>query len=360
MKKQRRKRKLKKNVVIALSFISLIIGFAIGSYVYKTYNNFKHGIINQYQKKGIEAKDITVEIEEGSSIKAIAKKLKISGLIDNEYLFILKCRQEQLSDKFHYGTFNFNTYMNFYDIAEIMQNPNKNTDFIKLIIKEGDSIKDIAQNVENLGLMTKEEFLNKCDNVELDYDFIKQIPKRDNRLEGYLFPDTYFLSSNADIDEILNKILDRFEEMYSLELIQKTKDIGMTIDDVIIMASIIEKEVKFPSERSTVASVIFNRLKENMKLQMDCTVLYALGENKDRVLETDIQINSEYNTYYINGLPVGPISNAGIDCIKAVLNPEDTNYLYYVVKDDLTGEHFFTADYNEFLNAKQKYTSKFE
>jgi len=155
-------------------------------------------------------------------------------------------------------------------------------------------------------------------------------------------------------------MLTRFEDIYDAETRAKAAEMGLTMDEVIIIASIIEKEIRRDDERELAASVIFNRLNIGMKLEMDATVLYALGVNKDRLLYADLEIVSPYNTYMYHGLPAGPITNPGKACIDAALNPAETNYIYYVVKDSETGEHFFTSDYNEFLIAKELYTSQFD
>jgi UPF0755 protein len=113
----------------------------------------------------------------------------------------------------------------------------------------------------------------------------------------------------------------------------------------------------YPEERTTVASVIYNRINKGMKLQLDASVLYALGNRKSRVLYSDLEIADEHNTYYVTGLPIGPIGNPSKECIFAAANPDKTDYIYYVLEDTNTGQHYFTADYDDFLKAKEKYLS---
>lgn len=230
---------------------------------------------------------------------------------------------------------------------------------VTFLINEGKTQQDIADMLENENIISADEFMNACNNNQYNYSFLQNIPHRNSRLEGYLFPDTYFFSLNPDADEIINKLLTKFDDVYTDDMIKRANELEMTVDDIITVASIIEKEVKIAEERPVVASVIYNRLKNNMRLQMDSTVLYAMGEHKDRVTNEHLQTESPYNTYNVDGLPEGPICNPGFDSINAALYPEDTDYLYYVVQDDATGKHYFTNDYNDFLNAKQKYISKF-
>lgn len=141
---------------------------------------------------------------------------------------------------------------------------------------------------------------------------------RVNRLEGYLYPDTYFLGEDESSESIINKLLRRFDEMYTQEIQQKGAELGLTTDEIIIIASIIEEEIKVQEGKSIATSVVFNRIKNGMKLQMDAILT-----------------------------------------IEAVVNSADTDYIYYVVEDDTTGEHFYTADYDEFLAKKREYTKKF-
>lgn len=233
---------------------------------------------------------------------------------------------------------------------------------LTLLIKEGQTQQDIANTLEQMGVMTADQFMNTCNNTTFDYPFLMSLPKdtqRKNKLEGYLYPDTYFIYDNSTPEMVINKLLTRFNELFTPEMIKKASDMGLTIDEVVTIASIIEREVKYTPEKPIVASVVFNRLKQGMKLQMDATVLYAKGEHNDRTLTEDTKIQSPYNTYYVDGLPIGPIGNPSIDTINAVLNPAKTDYLYYVLKDEQTGEHFFTSDYNQFLKAKEQYIKNF-
>jgi UPF0755 protein len=132
---------------------------------------------------------------------------------------------------------------------------------------------------------------------------------------------------------------------------------NLTVDEAVIMASLIESEAKYPEDREKISSVMYNRIEQGMKLQMDASVLYALGERKSRVLYADLEVEDEHNTYYVSGLPVGPIGNAGVACLEAAVNPADTDYIYYVVENQETGEHYFTNNYNDFLNASNNYKS---
>jgi UPF0755 protein len=216
-------------------------------------------------------------------------------------------------------------------------------------------VRDIAVYLESLELMTADEFIEAAETHDFNYGFLYGLPvsERRYRLEGYLFPDTYYVSADPTPDEVINKMLTRFDEIFTNEYRQQAEDLGLTIDEAIIIASMIEKEVSVETERPLVSQVIHNRLELGMALQIDATVLYALDKRPDRLLLTDLEIDSPYNTYKYGGLPVGPISNPGADSIRAALFPEEGNYLFYVLQDPETGVHFFSDDYQEHLGAQE-------
>jgi UPF0755 protein len=172
-------------------------------------------------------------------------------------------------------------------------------------------------------------------------------------LEGYLFPDTYYVSAEPTPDEVIGKMLTRFDDIFTDEYEQRAAELGLSVDEAVTIASIIEKEVSVDTERPLVSQVIHNRLELGMELEIDATVLYALDKRPDRLLYADLEVDSPYNTYAYGGLPVGPISNPGADSIHAALFPEEGNYLFYVLQDPETGVHFFSDDYQEHLGAQQ-------
>ncbi len=334
---------------------------------YSFYNLYSNGGINLSKRDGIAEREVQITIPEGTSIKSIAEALETAGIIDNSTFFYLRCKYEDIGTKFQAGDFILTNKMDFEELVTTLEKAIVQVDNsqLKLLIKEGDTQESIANNLDAMGIVTYEEFMSVANNLSnfYSFDFVQQIPQnesRASRLEGYLYPDTYFLSEDETAESIILRLLNRFDQLYTEELKAKTTQAGLTIDEVVTIASIIEKEIKYAPERAIAASVIFNRLEVGMKLQMDATVLYAKQEHSDRTTIADTQIESPYNTYYIEGIPVGPIANPSIACIEAVLNPADTDYIYYVVEDDSTGQHFYTSDYNEFLKAKQEYLKKFD
>lgn len=168
-----------------------------------------------------------------------------------------------------------------------------------------------------------------------------------------MFPDTYEFKAGATEHEIINKMLGRFEEILNSEI---SKELGdRSLDDLIIMASIVEREARVESERPIIAAVFYNRLKVDMQLQSCATIQYILGTNKERLLYKDLEIESPYNTYLNSGLPAGPICSPGRDSLKAALEPANVDYLYFVLKKyDGDGSHNFASNYNDFLKYKSQ------
>lgn len=356
--RKKRKRKVKKYPIIILCLL-LIIGISISLVSYNYYSLYQKGGIKP--NKNSLGQDVNISIKMGTTTKQISEALKEANIVDNSLFFYLKAKNDGVYQNFQAGDFVLNTSMEYNQIIETLQKTQQSKQ-LKLLVKEGQTQEDIANTLDEHGIVSYDEFMNACNTLNFDYDFLKDLPKdtaRTSKLEGYLYPDTYYLSENETAESIINKLLSRFDELYTDDMVKKAENMGLTTDEVITIASIIEREVKYKPEKNIVASVVYNRLKQNIKLQMDATVLYAKKEHSDRTLISDTKIESPYNTYYINGLPVGPISNPSIDTIEAVLNPANTDYLYYVVKDTNTGEHFFTSDYNEFLKAKDEYVKKF-
>jgi len=251
-------------------------------------------------------------ISQGASMRKIANDLKKNGLIRDPIVFFLLTKKIGYDKKIQAGDFRLNPSMNAYEIAEILTH---GTLDVWVTIPEGLRALEISDILKKK-LPT--------------YD-----PSWEKKLvanEGYLFPDTYLIPKEADIETILSLMKDNFEKKYATV---DTSQTNLTRNEIVTIASMIEREARFPNDRPLVASVITNRLKIGMKLDIDATVQYALGsESKNRwkknlTLE-DLKIDSPYNTYRNAGLPPTPISNPGLEVLKAAANPAKTNYLYYI------------------------------
>jgi UPF0755 protein len=188
---------------------------------------------------------------------------------------------------------------------------------------------------------------------EYEYDFLQNIAAGPHCLEGFLFPDTYSLPEDVSAEQVINLMLKNFEKVWNQEFAGTASQKNMSVYKTVTIASMVEREARVNSERKTIAGVIYNRLNQNMPLQIDATVVYALGGHKDVVTYADLEVNSPYNTYKYAGLPPGPISCPGKASLNAALNPEKHSYYYYLAKGD--GSHYFSKTYDEHLQAKQKY-----
>ena len=219
---------------------------------------------------------------------------------------------------------------------------------LKLTIPEGLQSDQIFQNI-NLLLKTNYDFKKYFNSKEIIQDF----NIKGKSLEGYLYPDTYYLYHDSLPDEIINILLTEFWKRFDKNLIDRTNQLGLSVHQVVTLASIIEGEAMLSSERKTISSVYHNRLKINMKLQADPTIQYIIPGPPKTLSNRDLRIKSDYNTYQNYGLPPGPINNPGIESIIAALYPEDTNFLFFVAQGD--GSHAFTTNEKDHEEAKRIY-----
>lgn len=297
----------------------------------------------------------TITIPSGSGTRGIAKILKKNNLIKNELVFNAYSKLGNRNENYKAGIYKFDSSMSQEAIMKRLEKGGKLKTSIKFTIPEGFELKQIAERVAKTGLIEKNDFLAITSDVNYfkeDYDFLKDLPDG-HTLEGYLYPNTYEVFTDATDEDIVRKMLDGFKEMYTSEISEKGKALGMTTDQVVILASIIEREAVVEKERGTMSAVFHNRLKIDMPLQSCATVQYALGERKPVLSNKDVQIESDYNTYVNAGLPPASISSPGIESIEAAVNPEEVDYLFFVRTGD-DGSHTFSKSYNEHLKAKNR------
>lgn len=294
--------------------------------------------------------DVKIRINEGDGASAIADTLKTAGIIDNASAFKIYAR---ISGEHVYqmGVHYLNSDMSYREIiAELEKIPEAET--VTVLIPEGFELRQIADTLEDAGLINRDVFMREVQIGSFDFDFIDKIPSRDNRLEGYLFPDTYKFAKDESEHNIINEMLANFNE--KAVSAYNAAETDKTLDEIINLASIVEREAAGDDERTRVASVFVNRLNKNMKLESCATVQYLLKERKSILSNADTQIDSPYNTYKNNGLPPGPIASPGLKSIEAVLHPEQTNYLYFLATAD--GSHSLFAETFEQHLENQKIT----
>lgn len=300
-----------------------------------------------FEINGIGGNDITcyVEIPKGTGTAGVAKILKENEVIDNKLLFRLyvKFGKEPV---YQMGVHTLSSSMSYKQIVEKLENAPETDSMntVRITIPEGYEMWQIFELLEKNGLGDYQTFVDTANRGEYEYSFIKAIPRTENRLEGYLYPATYNFSRRESEKDIIEKMLKAFEE--NVMPVYEQSGSESTIDEIITFASVVEREAANEDELATVASVFKNRIEADMKLESCATVQYILRERKPILSNEDTAINSEYNTYMYKGLPIGPIASPGIAAIKATLNPAETNYLYFVSKED-GSENLFSETFEE-------------
>ena len=265
----------------------------------------------------------TVVIEKGTGLAEISGKLKKGELVRSKYAFALYARAFNKSKKIKYGKYLFNEPVSVFALVGRLAKGEFGFKPIKVTITEGLTIKEISELFGGFENFDKKEFLEKTE-----------------KLEGYLFPDTYLFLPFAETEQIIGTMTDNFKK--------KAGDVGK---DIVIMASLIEKEVPDSDDRKIVSGILWKRLELGMALQVDAVFPYITG--KQKVLLEDLKIDSPYNTYLNKGLPPGPISNPGLDAIDAARNPKESPYLYYLSGKD--SKTHFAKTFSEHLRNKEKY-----
>lgn len=348
--KRRKKRHL---TGLAKGLIVLAIALIVGVGMFFAMNRLMNPPVEELELTGTT---ISVTIPEGAGTEDIAEILKENKLIRSVFGFKLTSKLEGFDGTYKQGTYNIDTGMTKRQIMELLQSGKVAAD-LKLTVPEGYTVKQIAAKAEEAGICTADEFINEVNNGTFDYDFLKDLPEREYRLEGYLFPDTYFLSESMTAHDVINAMLTRFDQMYTEEYQNAVASSGHTLDEIVTLASMVEKEIKLPEERARAAGVMYNRLEDGITLGIDATVLYAVGKTSGELTQDDLNIDSPYNTRKNYGLPLGPISNPGEASFKAALYPEEHNYLYYVVEAVGQDNHVYCETYDEFLAAKAAYNA---
>ncbi|MGE5613657.1 MAG: endolytic transglycosylase MltG [Bacillota bacterium] len=349
-------------LLLVLVSIAVVSGVIAYDYVLKNF------VIPENSEPVIVDENEAVEfiVERGANTSQIAKKLMEQGLIENETIFKILSKVNGYDGTYKSGTHLVSKSLTYDEMMRVLSSePATRT----VMIPEGKTFLQIVDILyEKKIIKDKKRFIEVANTEKFDYDFLKNLPEREYRLEGYLFPDTYEYDYNASEREIIIKMLDNFNKKFKKAYRDMIPNlpVEMDMDKVVIMASLIEREAKDPDERHLIAGVLYNRLKSKdatlRKLQVDATIQYIMLKNtgayKDRVLYEDLEIDDPYNTYIYEGLPPGPICCPGEAAIKAAVNPDDTPYLYYVAKGDSSGEHAFARTFKEHQANRQKYAAK--
>lgn len=287
----------------------------------------------------------TINVPEGAGMAQISEMLKENHYIGNAFLFRA---YSFITGRTYFAGTHYIGKAGYKNIAEALSAP-ASEQAATVTFREGIELREIKDKLVELGLCTADDFDTYADKKYYDYAFLKDIPNRDNNLEGYLFPDTYEFSYSEGIQNIINKMLSNFQAKVYDKLKADMEKQNLKTDDVIIMASILEREVAAKDELPVVSGIFYNRLNKVGEsrgyLESCATVQYILKERKEVLSVSDTKIDSPYNTYKYQGLPKGPISSPGYDAIYAAIYPQKTDYLYFVT--DGSGKHYFAKTYAE-------------
>jgi len=300
-------------------------------------------------------------LEDVTPVAQVAQLLEEAGIVQHAMLY-----QAEMwlvgggRADYEPGTFRLNPNMSGTRINHTLRSPPSDDvelgDQVRIRMREGWTVRDFAIYLEERGFFTAEQFLYAAEYADFGFAFVHDIPtrpplvaggRRPSRLEGYLFPDTYFFNPNPTPTEIIDRMLRQFNEVFDFTWRMQAEEMGRTVDEIVIIASMIEREVRYPPERPMVSRVIYNRLRTGMQLQIDATVAYALDIHLARTYGEALRVVSPYSTYHVAGLPAGPIGAPGRASLYAALNPVDGPWLFYVLVNAETGAHAFTETYDQ-------------
>ena len=295
-------------------------------------------------------KKIHIKITRGMTTAEIAEQLADKGVIASSLKFRFLSRMRGYDGQMKPGTYVFTSAMSDEYVFEKILSGAKHLE--RFTIPEGFTVKEIAARLESADLVDAEDFLKAAEKFK-PYDYVTTKENVLYAAEGFLFPETYSIENDYSIEEILKLMAGEFDSRLTDEMRARAKEMNLSIYDLITLASLVEKEVRYPEDRPVVAQVFLKRLKLEMPLQSDATLQYLMDAPKEDVSIEDTKIDSPYNTYQNAGLPPGPVSNPGIAAIEAVLNPANTDYLYFVA--DREGHNHYAYSYEEHLSLVNQY-----
>ena len=347
-------KKIMRYFMIALLLIVLIGGFFTWNYI--------KGETQPVDTAQTEL--VSFEIEQGASVKEVSKALEKEGIIRNSKLFNFYLKFKNVSG-FKSGLYHVSKSMTLDEIIAELSGAGKDKDqnATKVLIREGEQLTDIAKEVEKSTKYSAEDFMAKVQDEDFLRYLVQKFPKLLTQsyngyqvkyvLEGYLFPATYDMNDSKTLQMLITEMVAKTDEVMS-KYYDKILESDYTLQETMALASLIEKEGTKLEDRKKISSVFHNRIKENMKLQTDVSVQYALGEHKESLSLTDLEVDSPYNLYLNYGVGPGPYNSPSEDAIVAALEPANTDYLYFLA-DIHTKEIYYAKTYEEHLELKAKY-----
>ena len=290
---------------------------------------------------------VMLEFDEDLAPGEMARVLQENGLIKYRWIFTLFANLKDI-ENFSSGTFQLSASMDYGQMISTLQRESTYQETVDVTIPEGYTIAQIAELMEKARVCGSDDFIETANTYDFAHEMLEDVPMVENRLEGYLFPDTYEFYVNDRPVSVINKMLNNFVDKYTDEMIALTEEKGMTIAEVVNIASLIERECRIPDEQTMISGVIHNRLDNSDEypyLDIDATLLYAIG-HKEELTAEDLETDTPYNTRLYPGLPPTAICNPGISAMLAALQPAEHNYYYYVANPQ-TGAHVFSRTLEE-------------
>jgi UPF0755 protein len=334
-------------VVGLVLVVGLAAAAAYGGWAAWTY--YSRGYVYHAPSPGQE---VTVTIPEGASLATIAQILQDDHVVLRARAFKSRAEADGYDKRFQPGTFQLRQYAPYREIVDRLLAGNA-SDTVKVTIPEGLTVRETADVVAaKVESFPYQDYLDLTLRHPVDVDVAGMTPG--TKLEGVLFPARYEFPPVRTAQDLLDTQVGLFKQAMARVDMARAAKAHLTEYDVLIIASLIEREVQVPAERKLVAAVVWNRLRRDMPLQIDATIVYALGKRKPVLTLDDLKVDSPYNTYLHRGLPPTPICNPGLASLQAAAQPASVSYLYYVVRNDGTGRHYFSTDYDQFLRDKER------
>ena len=348
-----RKKKKKKKTPWILKFIGWLLFVAISSCILAGVGWMLMNDLCAFNKDDITA---TIEVTADDDMETISTKLQEAGLVEYKWFFRLFGKVAKAEEKIGIGTYELNTDMDYRALIMGMKNSsgNMNAETVTVTIPEGYTVAQTLHLLAEKGVNTEENLIKAAQTADFGYAYIDKNSQDINRLEGFLFPDTYEFYVNEKGSSAIKRLIDNFDRKLNDDLLAQAEARGYNLKKIVTIASLIEKETD-GRDQDKIASVIYNRLDgEGDKggtygyLQVDAALLYALPDHQGGITNSDKETDSRYNLYKYAGLPPTPIANPGLASIEAALQPAQTDYYYYALGKD--GQHRFFTNYNDHVN----------
>ena len=327
-------------LVVLFLVLALLLAGAFGFYVWAT-------------GSAGPSRPVTVDIPQGATVSEMGDILHEAGVIRSALMFGLTVRLRGIGGELKAGSYEMRTNMGLSEALEVLRaGPPPEALPLSVTVPEGLRVEQVAEVVsEGLGVR-RGAFLRAAESGEWAIE--PYLPEGTESVEGFLFPKTYDFPEGVRAGRVVARMLQQFEDEVEGVDWARAEDLGLEPYEVVVLASLIEREARVAKDRRKISAVIHNRLELGMALEIDATVQYALPEHKERLTFDDLEYESPYNTYLFVGLPPGPIASPGLASIEAAMSPANGDWLYYVLIDPETGEHAFAETYDEFLEYREQ------